>query len=426
MTTVHVHHQFHAVGHGTFFTGVACAEDQDPYRWVYDCGSKRRKRIGEAIETLEAWDHWPPGVTVDLMVVSHFDDDHVNGLEDFLARYRVKWLVLPYIGFKQRLAHAASLGAGDVSAAATSGFAIDPLGYLSARGLADRVDGVLLVEGGGGGDGVPDAGVPLPDPPRLDDANGIRNRPDDLVARAYRVDLHTAAATPRPRLHLRSHSEAVAAGAVPLEFVFYNTALPDGRANRSKQPIHAVAKEVAEILARYDVLDPLRRPRRGWRDQLKACYTRHFGYSGLERNNISLCVLARPLATVGMGHCAWFDEPPTGGEPVQIPVADDPQALLMTGDLTLNGEVITAMRSHFREWRWQQLGVAQVPHHGSRHSWASGNARMFPAPAFVQCVPTLSGKAPHPHPLVIADLSGSQVHCANYDQSIVQTYHFKV
>jgi hypothetical protein len=283
-----------------------------------------------------------------------------------------------------------------------------------------------LIEGGGGDDGVSDAGAPLPDPSGPDGANEIRNRPDDLIARAYRVDLNAASVMSHPRLHLRSHSDAVTAGAVPLEFVFYNTALPDGRANRSKQSIPAVANELAEILARHHVLDPLRRPRRGWRDRLKACYTRHFGYSGLERNNISLCVLARPLGSDGMRHCAWFDEPPTSGsEPEQIPITGRSQALLLTGDLTLNEDAITAMRLHVRDWRWQQLRVAQVPHHGSRHSWAAGNASMFPAPAFVQCVPTVLGKVPHPHPSVVADLSGFQVHCANYDQSVVQTYHFK-
>lgn len=71
MTTVHIHHHFHAVGHGTFFTGVACVEDQDSFRWVYDCGSKRRTRIGEVVAALEAWDHWPQGITIDLIAISH-------------------------------------------------------------------------------------------------------------------------------------------------------------------------------------------------------------------------------------------------------------------------------------------------------------------------------------------------------------------
>ena len=42
----HVHHQFLAVGHGTFLTGVVIGESSSTsIRWAYDCGSKRSTRI---------------------------------------------------------------------------------------------------------------------------------------------------------------------------------------------------------------------------------------------------------------------------------------------------------------------------------------------------------------------------------------------
>jgi hypothetical protein len=430
MSTFHVLHQFHAVGHGTFFTGVVRGGAGDAFRWVYDCGSKRRTRIGKAIGRLAAWDHWPPGLTIDLVAISHFDDDHINGLEALLGRYRVKWLVLPYVGLKQRLAHAASLLGSDVSSAATAGFALDPLGFLAARGLSNRVDGILLIQGGEGGDGVPDFGAPLLDPNDSGDSNQLRGRPHTRASAAFPANAQAAQTASEPRIHLRPHSHPIGVPGMPIEFVFYNTALPSGHANRSRQTLEMVASEVEAILARFNVLDPLGSPRRGWRDKLKACYGRHFGTSGLERNSISLCAFVRPVVSTGIRRCNLFAGAFASDDiQTHIPVKDDGQALLLTGDLTLDGREIDAMKSHFRSWRWQQLRVIQVPHHGSRHSWAPGSALRFPGPHFVHCVPTETpGKVRHhPHAMVNADLilSGAQVHYANYDQSVVQSYHFE-
>jgi hypothetical protein len=338
MSTYHFHHQFHAVGHGTFFTGLIVGTHDEPFRWLYDCGSKSTNRIRDGIERLPSESLWQRGTTIDLMIVSHFDNDHVNGLEQFLESYRAKWLVLPYVGLKQRLAHAASLGDEEVSSAATAGFAIDSLGWLAARGLSERVDGVLLVQGGEG-DGALDGGDPLPGTPPLGSEQAVLADIGWRAAEAlgqYRSAADSAKA--RPELHLRSHRLPVSAGlGLPMEFVFFNTALPMGIANRSKQDIGVVAQEVAAILDRFAVLATSGPRRRGWRSELRACYDRHFGRSGTERNNISLCTLARPLVGARQCDCkiinqqAWCGR---GGHTL-TDLPDQEQALLLTGDLTL-------------------------------------------------------------------------------------------
>jgi len=232
-----------------------------------------------------------------------------------------------------------------------------------------------------------------------------------------------------PGVMVHPHAGGVRAAGLPFEFVFFNTALPEGRANRSKKPIAVVEREVAAIMARFDLLAPLRKAPSGWRQALKDCYVRHFGSSGLERNNISLCLMARPLVTHELGDCGWFHEHELVEPAVtatEIPFEHDRQSLLLTGDLTMNPAVIAEMRSHFRDWRWLQLGVTQVPHHGSRHSWAPGNASLFPGPQFVHCVPDKTARHPaaHPHPTVDADLAHSVVHHATYGRTVLHTYHF--
>lgn len=426
MKTIHVHHQFHSVGHGTFFTGIVTDGDAAVFRWVYDCGSKRQTRVHKVINALADWEYWPADLEIDLLAISHFDDDHINGLESLLYKHRVKCLALPYIGFKTRLAHASSLTGDETASASTATFAIDPIGYLSSRSLLDRVDSILLVQGGDEG-GASDRGQELPLSTGPDDFGGGQDRGIGLVVNQYPFDVGIGSSPSSPRVRVQAHNQPIAVAGLPMEFIFFNTAPPDGKVNRSKVPIAAVQKEVNEILRRYRLLDPLQRARRGWREQLKRCYTRHFGSSGTERNNISLCVMARPLSCTSPSSCGLFDAPGGDGDNVSdILIGEHPQALLLTGDLSLDGTVISAMQSHFRSWRWQQLAVTQIPHHGSRHSWAAGNAGLFPRSKFVQCIPTVSNRKLHPHASVIADLIGSTVFNANYEQSVVHSYHFEV
>ncbi len=86
---IHVHQCVNPVGHGTFLTGMVYDDDcpEKSFSWVYDCGSKRTKRIKEGINDLHRWEMWPE--RVDLLILSHFDDDHVNGVEQFLNKHPV-------------------------------------------------------------------------------------------------------------------------------------------------------------------------------------------------------------------------------------------------------------------------------------------------------------------------------------------------
>jgi hypothetical protein len=433
MRTIHVHHQFQPVGHGTFLTGEL-TDEHSVFRWVYDCGSKRSTRVAPILDTLAGRSRWPGDSTLDMVVVSHFDNDHVNGLEDLIRQYKVKWLVLPYLATKQRLAHAASLDGGDVSSSSTAAFAIYPAGYVAARGLSDRVAGILLVRGGRG-DGAGDGGDELPDPQPdgPEDMEGVIREKGSGMRLATTVQFGSAVESAlgsagAPGIRLHGHRQPIRAKGMPFEFVFFNTALPDGRANRSRQPIAVIDREVATIMARFDMLSPSRTAPAGWRKALKDCYLRHFGSSGLDRNNISLCLMARPLAMSPLTGCGWFEEDELLEQEIEavlVPVEHDRQSLLMTGDLTLDAAVIAEMQSHFRDWRWRQLGVTQVPHHGSRHSWAAGNAALFPAPQFVHCVPGTTGRhVAHPHPTVEADLKSCEVHHATYGRTVLHTYHF--
>lgn len=144
----------HAVGHGGFHTGVlggVCPE----LRWVYDCGSLReagKLRLTEEINRLA--DKGGGRLTLDFLFLSHFDRDHINGLEELMATVDVRRVVMPYLDDLQRLgvlveavaAEAAGGSSGPAIEAIMSNLA-DPVGWLERLGA----DQVVQVPAGGEG-----------------------------------------------------------------------------------------------------------------------------------------------------------------------------------------------------------------------------------------------------------------------------------
>lgn len=83
---------FHGVGQGLFYTGVISIDGMQR-RIVYDCGSFfKRELLEHEIDV-----SFNPNDTIDLLVISHMDADHINGLRYLLDRVRqVKYLFMPY------------------------------------------------------------------------------------------------------------------------------------------------------------------------------------------------------------------------------------------------------------------------------------------------------------------------------------------
>lgn len=89
--------EFHPVGQGLFCSGelfslcdTSISNPRNLFRWVYDCGtSSKRSLLDEAIDQaftapLCKQETEP---TIDLLVISHFDKDHISGLPKLLNNY---------------------------------------------------------------------------------------------------------------------------------------------------------------------------------------------------------------------------------------------------------------------------------------------------------------------------------------------------
>lgn len=430
----HVHQCFHAVGHGTFMTGVVMNEDERVFKWIYDCGSKSSNAMNMALSRTATWPMWTD--PINMLALSHFDDDHVNGLEALLTQRRVDCLVLPFSEWQQRVRDVVIGGLKGVSAS-TAQLQLAPVGWLQSKGLVSRVGTLLLVRGGASERRDDLDPIPLPTGTNPNMLDGDRQYQESNEQRDLRMI--TSGHTSAPSVQIMRHGVPLRPNAFPMDFMFYNAELSGTDlgiikesktgeliSKKSKLPVQQARDAIEAEIAALGLDKPLTGWASDWRAKLKKCYESHFGSSGAAKNNISLSMYVAPtLNAQYLEPCHLFSEhdasPPIGNVDAGDSFHPDRPAVLCTGDLRLDAKVISAMDFHFGAKRWSRIGVTQVPHHGSEHSWVSGNAKRLAPSAFVHCAP---GKGAHPHTDVVADLAGQTVFTADYQNSVGLKYHF--
>ncbi|WP_259418027.1 hypothetical protein [Bacillus toyonensis] len=93
--------EFRNIGQGMFYTGQIA-----DFNFVYDCGSEGGKRMmNPAIKEYKSEFPLEPGKkgNLDMLVLSHFDKDHVNGVTELLNNFHVRTVVIPYLYPIERL-----------------------------------------------------------------------------------------------------------------------------------------------------------------------------------------------------------------------------------------------------------------------------------------------------------------------------------
>ncbi|MFI3168445.1 MAG: MBL fold metallo-hydrolase [Faecalibacterium sp.] len=119
----------HAVGQGAFYTEKLCFKNQQ-YNVVYDCGSATsKKNIDNEIVATYNQDE-----EIIAVFISHFDVDHINGLEKLLTYCKVKYVFLPVISW-DRL----HIIADDKNSAFVRNMVKDPVAHICKMSQSTKV-----------------------------------------------------------------------------------------------------------------------------------------------------------------------------------------------------------------------------------------------------------------------------------------------
>jgi beta-lactamase superfamily II metal-dependent hydrolase len=85
---------FMPVGQGAFYV----EKFNDDFTVVYDCGSyKSTSRIEENIKNSII------DTKIDLLVISHYHEDHINGLEYLFKNFNIKRMLMPYLNLIEKI-----------------------------------------------------------------------------------------------------------------------------------------------------------------------------------------------------------------------------------------------------------------------------------------------------------------------------------
>ncbi len=417
-------YQFHAVGQGLFASGELFNHVPECYlSWIYDCGTSSKTAFLER-ETSYFLRHLKK-TPIDLVCLSHFDEDHVKGIETLLSKHKVKNLVMPYFPLVERIEIA--LGAGEISSSYLD-FLVNPAGHMIRVAEEGNLT-VTFVAGGnagansnsGQGDidtrSLPGEPLWLIPPPELRDFS------------RYDEDLHGISMDTRDMANTKlvGHRDAFRVASeygTIWEFMFFNKHIPD----QTLSPLHDT---VVKILRDNRLPD-------GTFDgptlihELKQTYGKHLGDSGEARNEISLVVYSGPITCdgeyqasfCGAVHPATFSDvrwvPTTLGE---NPFSDGTKVGIgYFGDLSLKGKrnkahIVDQIRNHFGSARWAGMEVVQIPHHGSANSWPVGTAGRFGH--HVSVISSARASSDHPAQQVLNDLSAHGVVLVNEYQRAI-------
>ena len=87
----------HAAGHGGFHSGRASVGPDAGFNWIFDCGAKNASKLETLVQTWTMRNQEP----VHWLFISHFDADHVSGLDTLMSRTIIRDVMVPYVNERE-------------------------------------------------------------------------------------------------------------------------------------------------------------------------------------------------------------------------------------------------------------------------------------------------------------------------------------
>lgn len=385
---VNVKFAFHNVGQGLFYTGKIKG-----FNFIYDCGAKNKKGIKKAIETYKNTELY--GNSIDLLIISHFHDDHVNGLEALFKNTNVDTVVIPYFDPIERLILALRRIRLDTW---YYYFLADPVSYLFEK----KVGRVIIIGGTEGevssspGDILPpEEGEAINRVEKID----ITKMPEDqgLEKTLRKNEDHWEKFIDKNKLLIKNHNGFIKILGIWI-FRFFNYKLKEKKLklfnnclirNRIDfENMESIRKSIKDVKTRRI---------------LKKCYN----HLNKNLNHTSLVAYHGPVGKYKAAHYIlksfrdfcwichlieprfWFFRSNNLGQ-------------FLMGDLDLNYKYQELMR-HYHNYL-NTISLSQIPHHGARRNWRKG--MLYKTKNCHLWVSSSGFSSPylHPHISVVSDI----------------------
>ena len=374
--------EFWNVGQGLFSSGRIQMGDAPSFHWVYDCGTNSSQKLIQ--NAVQKYNQQENNADIDLLVLSHFDKDHISGVKELLKNGRkIKRWVVPYYPLWQRLVIASLLDIQPDDEEWT--FYQNPIQYLKADFAEELKETQFLL---------------LPakenkseisrrlEPSNFDDVlsfettEKLSNEFDNLEQNVHWLN-------PDKAFLFRKYGEL-------FEFVLYN--VPFHLLAKVPTNLTAFQKQVESIIQSYPNDPSL---------ELKKLYLREFGRSNAniisQHLYIRYCKNNNPVSYNLLNRFAIFEFLEKNLITAYSSIKAK-SSILYTGDGSFNNhQLLSYFQSAMGSERMQQISCLQVMHHGSRDNWFKGVAAVLSPSLSVFSADETRKDYKHPHDEVVRD-----------------------
>lgn len=360
MSLLEVKFNFNPIGQGCFYTGklMMFSDDKSSFNFVYDCGTYSRmlhlqKEIHNFKKSLTK-------KILDLLIISHFDADHVNGVVELLLDIQCKKLVIPYYDPIERLLLLATTTSIDPDYRL---MLVNPIDFFSSARF--QIDEIILV-GGPNDDENQEGEESIPVPPsekkyfknvnkesvfeiKKDTLDGAE-REDEIG----KINREEGKSKNYPKLQFLRKPYRITNEI--WEFVFYlkqhnNSILLEKFTSDVDSLISKKSIQIFDIFEEDNI------------NEIKRFYRKYYGEN---LNNTSLVTYHGPLVKLdprGIQHL-WI-------ESCSILGLNEPLIFgsLLTGDINISSKLSKSKLLDYFKHYINEVCVFQVPHHGSLNNW---------------------------------------------------------
>ncbi|MBU7046671.1 MAG: MBL fold metallo-hydrolase [Theionarchaea archaeon] len=370
--SIPVQFDFHDVGQGLFYSG-----DVGGFNFVYDCGSFKRNYIEDAVESYKDMLNKKP---VHLLVISHFHQDHVSGLDSLLKNLAVGDVVIPYFTPLERLIMALKR---EIFPDWYYNFLMDPVPFLFERG----VKRVIVVGGEKGDSGFPPSKTPPYPPKNLDEIKQYKEDITEVSDESMNTIVDISGMPESNTLkdliekndknwieyknfHIKDHSGNVNAFFWWV-FRFFNYKVGKGKLDQFKiclkrQKVSPLDPASLKSAITNTVI----------RERIRDCYKK---ISNRDLNDTSLAVYHGPLGQNESDFCVDCGEGLSFNYKCQHykPLLSRDKCnhfcgtqigQLLTGDIGLKRGKYREFKRHYDNYL-DTVSITQIPHRGSKNNW---------------------------------------------------------
>ena len=332
---------FHPVGQGLFYSGHILSES-GRFTFVFDCGGEPTECVSIAVR-----EYALKNDCLDLLFVSHFHEDHVNGLMDLTNATPPKMVVMPYVDAITRFVIA--MGAKSTDSRYYE-FLSDPIGFFQT---IQNCTVYVLGSRGPSESREPDqSNEPLNETALLADPE-LADKVESEEGRKYESNVR----------YVKGEGRISQLG---WEFGVFNRPVDRSRLTAFREKLSRQG-----LVDRPTIKEAIRD--KGRREQIRSCYGEL--YADLNAGSLVVCHgphTCRPSESELLIFIKYYVA--MGVRGLHAPDITPPFTLL-TGDLGLR-DTLTDMTSTFFRYL-DKIGLVLLPHHGAARSWDARAISVF-------------------------------------------------